>query len=122
MDIVPQGDPLIIEARIPPTLIDRVNAGLIADIRFSSFSHSPQLVVQGRVMSISGDLLSDTETHQPYFLARIEITEKGKKDLGLRVVRPGMAAEVVIRTGERSLLTYITYPLVRRMAQAMKEE
>ncbi len=122
MDIVPQDAPLIVEARIAPQLIDRVHKGLMTDIRFSSFSHSPQLVVQGQVMSISGDLLSDMETRQSYYLARIDITDKGKKSLGARVVRPGMIAEVVIRTGERSLLTYLTYPLVRRLAQSMKEE
>ena len=122
MDIVPEGAPLMVEARIAPHLIDRVHKGLMTDIRFSSFSHSPQLVVEGEVMTISGDLLSDVETHQSYFLVRIEITEKGKKSLGSRVMRPGMTAEVVIRTGERSLLTYLTYPLVRRLAQSMKEE
>ena len=122
MDIVPEGAPLMVEARIAPHLIDRVHKGLMTDIRFSSFSHSPQLVVEGEVVTISGDLLSDLETHQSYFLARIEITEKGKKSLGSRVMRPGMTAEVVIRTGERSLLTYLAYPLVRRMAQSMKEE
>jgi protease secretion system membrane fusion protein len=112
----------MVEARIAPHLIDRVHKGLTTDIRFSSFSHSPQLVVEGQVMSISGDLLSDMETHQSYYLARIEITDNGKKSLGSRVVRPGMIAEVVIRTGERSLLTYLAYPLVRRLAQSMKEE
>jgi protease secretion system membrane fusion protein len=122
MDIVPEGAPLMVEARIAPHLIDRVHKGLTTDIRFSSFSHSPQLVVEGQVMSISGDLLSDMETHQSYYLARIEITDNGKKSLGTRVVRPGMIAEVVIRTGERSLLTYLAYPLVRRLAQSMKEE
>jgi len=122
MDIVPEGAPLMVEARIAPHLIDRVHKGLMTDIRFSSFSHSPQLVVEGEVMTISGDLLSDVETRQSYYLARIEITEKGKKSLGSRVMRPGMTAEVVIRTGERSLLTYLAYPLVRRLAQSMKEE
>jgi protease secretion system membrane fusion protein len=112
----------MVEARIAPHLIDRVHKGLTTDIRFSSFSHSPQLVVEGQVMSISGDLLSDMETHQSYYLARIEIKDNGKKSLGTRVVRPGMIAEVVIRTGERSLLTYLAYPLVRRLAQSMKEE
>jgi len=122
MDIVPEGAPLMVETRIAPHLIDRVHKGLITDIRFSSFSHSPQLVVEGEVVTISGDLLSDPETRQSFYLARIEITGKGKKSLGSRVVRPGMRAEVVIRTGERSLLTYLAYPLVRRLAQSMKEE
>lgn len=122
MDIVPEQAPLMVEARVPPHVIDRVKPGLMTDIRFSSFAHSPQLVVEGRMMSVSGDLLTDSETHQSYYLARIDITEKGRRSLASRTIQPGMMAEVVIRTGERSMLTYLMYPLVRRLAQSMKEE
>jgi membrane fusion protein, protease secretion system len=122
MDIVPERAPLMVEARIPPHVIDRVKPGLMTDIRFSSFAHSPQLVVEGEMKSISGDLLTDTESHQSYYLARIDITDKGKQALASRAIQPGMTAEVVIRTGERSMLTYLMYPLVRRLAQSMKEE
>jgi protease secretion system membrane fusion protein len=122
MDIVPEQAPLMVEARIPPHVIDRVKPGLMTDIRFSSFAHSPQLVVEGRMMSVSGDLLTDSENHQSYYLARIDLTEKGRRALASRTIQPGMMAEVVIRTGERSMLTYLMYPLVRRLAQSMKEE
>lgn len=122
MDIVPEQAPLMVEARVPPHVIDRVKPGLMTDIRFSSFAHSPQLVVEGRMMSVSGDLLTDSENHQSYYLARIDLTENGRRTLASRTIQPGMTAEVVIRTGERSMLTYLMYPLVRRLAQSMKEE
>lgn len=122
MDIVPERAPLMVEARIPPHVIDRVKPGLMTDIRFSSFAHSPQLVVEGQMMSVSGDLLTDPDSHQSFYLARIDITDKGKQTLASRALQPGMTAEVVIRTGERSMLTYLLYPLVRRLAQSMKEE
>jgi hypothetical protein len=54
-----------LEAHIPPHLIDKVQAGLSTDVRFNSFAHSPQLVVEGKVLSVSGDLLSDPA--QPQF-------------------------------------------------------
>jgi hypothetical protein len=50
---------LLLEAHIPPHLIDKVQAGLSTDVRFNAFAHSPQLVVEGKVLSVSGDLLSD---------------------------------------------------------------
>jgi protease secretion system membrane fusion protein len=50
------------------------------------------------------------------------VTREGFQKLGKRQMQPGMPAEVVIRTGERSLLTYILSPLVKRLASAMKEE
>jgi len=58
----------------------------------------------------------------PYYLARVSVTPEGIKTLGKRQLQPGMQAEVVIRTGERSLLTYLLHPLTKRMAASMKEE
>ena len=123
LDVVPDQQTLLLEAHIPPHLIDKVQAGLMADIRFNSFAHSPQLVVDGKVMSVSGDLLSDPQQPQfSYYLARVQVTPAGMKTLGARQMQPGMPAEIVIKTGERSLLTYLLHPLTKRMAASMKEE
>ncbi len=122
MDIVPEKAPLLIEARVPPQVIDRLQPGQSADIRFSAFAHSPQLVAEARLLSVSNDLLTEPETRQSYYLARLQLTPDGLKALGARTLQAGMMAEVVIRTGERSLLTYLAYPLVRRLSQSMREE
>ena len=123
MDVVPDEQQLLLEAHIAPHLIDKVHAGLDADIRFNSFAHSPQLVVHGKVISVSGDLLVDPQNPQAaYYLARLEVTPEGLKTLGQRQMQPGMPAEIVIKTGERSMLTYLLKPLLKRMASSMKEE
>jgi len=122
LDIVPDNKTLLLEASIPPHLIDKVKAGLAADIRFNTFPNSPALVVEGKVMSISGDLLSDPQQPQlSYYLARVEVTPAGMKTLGQRQMQPGMPAEIVVKTGARSLLTYLLHPLLKRMAASMKE-
>lgn len=122
MDIVPENEPLLIETRVAPHLIDRVHAKLPVDVRFSAFAHAPQLVVDGEVVSISGDLLTDPQNNTSYFLARVAITPEGLKKLGKRSLQPGMPVEVVLKTGERSLLAYLLHPLTKRLAAAMKEE
>jgi len=123
MDVVPEGEALLLEARVAPHLIDKVQAGLPADIRFSAFAHSPQLVVDGKVASISSDLLTDPQNPQiAYYLARVSVTPEGMKTLGKRQMQPGMPAEIIIKTGERSLLTYLLHPLTKRLAASMKEE
>lgn len=122
MDVVPQDQALLVEARVPPHLIDRVQSNLAVDVRFSSFAHSPQLVVDGKVVSVSGDLLVDPQTGIGYFLARVAVTAEGYKKLGNRQLQPGMPVEVVFLTGERSLLTYLVHPLTKRLAASMKEE
>ena len=122
MDIVPEDQALLIEARVAPHLIDRVTKDLPVDVRFSSFSHTPQLVVNGKVVSVSGDQLVDQHTGTGYYLARVAVTAEGYKKLGKRQLQPGMPVEVIFLTGERSMLTYLLNPLTKRLASSMKEE
>lgn len=122
MDIVPSTQSLLLEARVAPNLIDRVHADLPVDVRFSSFANSPQLVVKGKVVSVSADLLKDQTSGTSFYLARVVVTPEGLKKLGQRQMYPGMPVEVIFITGERSLLTYLLHPLTKRMAASMKEE
>ena len=122
MDIVPGNEALLLEVQVAPHLIDRVHANLPVDVRFNSFAHSPQLVVDGTVASVSGDLLTDPATRVSYYLARVQLTTEGLKSLGHRRLQPGMPVEVVFKTGERSLLTYLLHPLIKRVSASMKEE
>ena len=122
LDVVPANESLLLETRVQPHLIDRVHAGMLVDVRFSSFARSPQLVVQGKLVSVSGDLLTDPQSGAGYYLARVTVTPEGLKKLGKRQMQPGMPVEVVFRTGERSLLTYLLHPLTKRIAASMNEE
>lgn len=124
MDIVPADEPLLLEARIEPHLIDKVRVGLITDVRFNTFSHAPQLVVEGEIVSLSNDLLTEQVGggQISYYLARVKLTPEGMQTLGQHRMQPGMPVEVVIKTGERSLLTYLLKPLIKRLAASMKEE
>jgi protease secretion system membrane fusion protein len=123
MDILPRGVPLVLDVKIPPHVIDTVEPGQEVEVRFSAFAATPHLVVLGRLVSVSGDVLSE-ETPlgpQPYYAGRAELTPEGMHALSGRTVQPGMAAEVLIRTGERSLLAYLLGPLTRRVSVAMTE-
>lgn len=122
MDIVPRNETLLLESRVPPHMIDRVQPGKSADVRFSAFAHSPTLVVDGSVDSVSSDLITDSQTNTSYYLARVSVTPDGMQKLGTRQMQAGMPAEVVIKTGERTVLTYLLHPLTKRIAAAMKEE
>jgi len=122
MDIVPANEPLMLEAFIEPHLIDKVRVGLMTDVRFSAFRQTPSLVAEGEVVSISQDIITDPQTQMSYYLARIRLTAEGMKALGDRRMQPGMPADVVIKTGERSVLTYLTAPLTRRLVGSMAED
>jgi protease secretion system membrane fusion protein len=124
LEVIPHGESLLIDARISPQFIDRVNVGTATDVRFTSFAHTPQLVVNGKVIALAGDVQTEPTPAGPmsFYLARIQITPEGVTKLSNKVVQPGMQAEVVIKTGERSLLTYLLHPLTKRIAASMKEE
>lgn len=124
MDVIPKGEALIVDAKIPPHVIDKVYEGEEAEVRFSTFANSPQLVLDGKLVSVSSDVITEQSSmgNVSYYLARVEITQEGLRQLGKRVMQPGMPAEVLIKTGERSLLTYLLHPLTKRLASAMKEE
>lgn len=127
MDIVPLDGNLLIEVRVEPHLIDNVSSGLPADVRFASFAHSPLLMVDGVVESVSHDLLTDPKLNPmmpgaTYYLARVSITPDGMQTLGDRQMQAGMPVQVVIKTGSRSMLTYLLHPLIKRMSASLKEE
>ncbi len=124
MDVVPNGEPLVVDAKIPPHIIDKVYAGEAVEVRFSTFANSPQLVLDAKLVSVSKDVINEQTAMgvQSFYLARAAINEDGMKTLGKRVLQPGMPAEVLIKTGERSLLTYLLHPLTKRISASMKEE
>ena len=122
MDIVPQDEALIMEVKIDPNVIDRVHPGLDVAISLSVFANDPSLVVDGQLESVSPDLVADVNPNlPPYYLGRVKVTPEGLKKLGSRSLQPGMPVQVTIRTGERSLMTYLLKPLMLRLAGAMKE-
>jgi protease secretion system membrane fusion protein len=124
MDIVPAGESLVVEARVESHMIDKVLPGSAVDLRFATFANTPQLVVPGRIMTLSSDTVTDPEMPQlpPHYRARIEVTPDGIKELGSRRLQPGMPVDVIFKTGQRTLLDYILHPLTKRLATSMKEE
>lgn len=122
LDIVPEGDELIVEAQVDPRYIDRVVAGLPADVHFDAYLRNAEPpVVTGMVRVVSADALSDPRTGARYYsvLVAVPASELGKLK-GLRI-RPGMQCTVMAKTGERSLMAYLFQPLFRRFATAMGE-
>ena len=122
MDIVPKDEALILEVKIDPNVIDRVHIGLPVDINMHAFANDPGLVLEGELESVSPDLVFDNNPNiPPHYLGRVRVTPEGLKKLGSRVLQPGMPAQIMIKTGERTLVQYLLKPLVMRVAASMKE-
>ena len=122
LDIVPQKEELIIDAQVSPLDIDRVSVGLLADIRFSAFKQAITPKMQGKVNNLSADRLTDEKTGAPYYQAQVELTPESYVKLGNLELVPGMPAEVLINTGERTVFEYLMQPISNAFARAFIED
>ena len=122
MDVVPSDDPLIVEGQVPVHLIDKVHKDLNVELIFSAFNQNKTPHVPGVITQVSADRFVDEKTGMPYYKVQAQVTPEGKKMLANLQVRPGMPVEVFIKTGERTLMSYLLKPLFDRATTALSEE
>lgn len=122
MDIVPQDDRLIIEAQVSTQDIDVVHQGLPARVRLTAYKTRKIPPVEGTVLSVSADRFVDNVTGQPYYLARVMVDQEQLDNIKDVALHPGMPAEVLIVTGDRTLMSYLITPLTDSFFRAFREE
>jgi epimerase transport system membrane fusion protein len=123
LDIVPQDEKLVVEVRLAPQDIDQIQIGQSAEVRFGSIRQRELSRIDGQLISVSADRFTDEKTQQAYFLGRVEILPSGLETLKAAklTLHPGMPMEVLINTGERTMLTYLTAPLFQAFARSLRE-
>lgn len=122
LDIVPESGELTVIARVSLNDIDRVNIGFEGEVRFSAFNQKTTPQLFGRVMKLSPDRLIDEQTGVPYYQAELELLPESINDIvGLELL-PGMPAEVLIGTGERSFFEYLAKPISDAFQRSFLEE
>jgi len=122
LDIVPDDVQLIVEAKVNTTDIDSVHIGSSAQIRFPAFSQRVSLPAEGTVISVSADSLEDERSGSFYYLARVQIDSLEEANVQVAQLRPGMQADVMISTGERTALDYFIDPIILSFNRALREE
>lgn len=126
LEIVPEGEALIVEARIEPQDRDNVSEGMPAEVRLSAFNQRAFQPVAGEVVHVSADAVQRSDPANgelsSFYRAKIRFTDDPSDVLGGALVKPGMQAEVLIVTGERSAIEYFTAPLFRSFGRAMHEQ
>jgi membrane fusion protein, protease secretion system len=122
MDIVPAGEELVVEARLSPQFIDRVRPGLSADVQFDAYvSLAKRPRVAGVVDTVSADVITESRTGAPYYTVRVRISPEELAALKGAKLFAGMQCAVTIKTGERTLMTYLLRPLLQRTGDALLE-
>ena len=122
MNIVPEDDKLIVEAKVMPTDRDNVNVGQQARLRITPLNQRATPELLGEVVLVSADILTDNEAQQQYYIARISIPDSEYVKLGDKDIRPGFPVEVTFSGGKRTMMQYLAEPLFGTLRRAMKEE
>ena len=125
MELVPFGDELIVEAKMSPSDISFVKPGQLASVKLDAYDYSIYGMFHGKVKYISPDTLMErsSEGEKYYFrvlisMGETELTAKNGQKIELT---PGMTAQVNIVTGNRSVLTYLTKPIIKTFSESMHE-
>jgi HlyD family secretion protein len=123
LDIVPTEDDLVIEARISPNDIDAVKPGQVAQVHLTPYHTRYTQLLHGNLRDISADTLTDDKTNTRYYKANIVVDHQAVKEVDENIVlSAGMPAEVFIRTGEHTLLTYMIEPFTRSLRRSFREK
>lgn len=112
---------MVIEAKVAPQDINNVRQGQPANIRFTAFHQRTTPKFQGVVTRVSADLSKDAQTGASYYVVRLTLGDAGESRTRELTLVPGMPAEVYIRTGERTAMSYFLNPLSDQFARAFIE-
>lgn len=123
MEIVPDNETLIVEARADPASVDRMRAGQPARIRLAAFDQHSTPELAGTLLVVSPDRLVDPQTGAAYYALKVAIDADELALLGPeKPLVPGMPADVFVVTGVRTPLSYLTKPLTDQMARVFRED
>ena len=121
LEIVPDNDDLVVEVHLRPQDVDLVAIGQATEVRFSTLKQRAMPTVEGRLSFVSADTVSDPREPQPYYVANVEVKMAELHRLGAIRLQPGMPCEVLIKTGQRTALAYLTQPLAESLNRAWRE-
>ena len=125
MELLPTGDNLIAEAKIPPADIAFVAMGQDASVKLDAYDSSIYGALHGKVIYISPDVLTEETRQGPFIYYRVRIRITGSEFNGDKAkeiqLRPGLTASVEIKAMERTVLSYLTKPIYKTFSQSMGE-
>jgi HlyD family secretion protein len=127
MEIVPDADDLLVEAKLPPKDIDQVKVGQTTLVRLSAFNQRTTPQLNGVVSYVSADLSRDPQAREPqgeasYYTVRVTLPEEEHRRLaGLKLVS-GMPAEAFVQTGSRTMMSYLLKPVTDQLRRAFNEQ
>ena len=122
MEIVPQDDDLVVTAKISPMDVNHLRAGMPAEVRLPAFKGRSTPFTVGEVRSVAADALRDEVTQLPAYELRVSVRAAELPSVIRGRLKPGMPAEVLVPTGERTVMAYLMQPLMDSLRSGFREE
>lgn len=117
LDIVPESDELVVEARVATADIEKLSVGQDTRVRLTAFDQTDVPEALGAIVGLSADSLTDERSGDQYFVARIKLDSEQPEQVRDLELIPGMPADVFVNTGSRTALSYFLQPLNDRLAR-----
>lgn len=125
MEIVPEDDDLLIEAKVKPTDIAFIRPGLYANVKIDAYDYSIYGSLNGKLTYISADTLTEDlkQGEQAYYRVQVKALNKrfSARPQEQLDIQPGMTATVEIITGKNTVLKYIIKPVIKTINESMGE-
>ena len=122
LEIVPTGSDLIVESKINPKDIADIIIGQEVKISLTAYDATRFGRIDGEVLSISADAISDQNTGEQYYLVDVSMTGTLYEDNGEAVaLLPGMVAQIDVLSGKRTILDYFWQPISQTRDMAFRE-
>ncbi|MBG6166494.1 HlyD family secretion protein [Labrenzia sp. EL_195] len=121
LQLVPRDDTLVVDAQVAPIDIDQVQVGQQAQIRFPGLDHRTTPKLAARIQTVAADQSFNEVSRQSFYRIRLQISKDELQKLAVQELVPGMPVEVFVTTEERTVLSYLTKPIVDQIAHAMRE-
>ena len=122
LEIVPTGSDLIVESKIDPKDIADIVIGQAVKISLTAYDPSKYGRIDGNVLSVSADAITDQKTGNQHYMVDIAISGKLYENNGSEVViLPGMVASIDVLSGKRTVLDYFWQPIARTKDKALRD-
>ncbi|MDD5716164.1 MAG: HlyD family type I secretion periplasmic adaptor subunit [Sulfuricurvum sp.] len=125
LEIVPKGEPLIIEGKVSANEVNNIHIGLETEIRFPNFAHIKSLnIIKGKVIFVAPDAILDEKAQALFYPVKIQVTSDGESELikNHLTLQAGMPADAMIVVGSRTLADYLIKPLRNMFVKGFNEQ
>lgn len=121
LEIVPNNEQLIIDGQLPIRNINDAKIGAVVQVTLSNSDTYKLDPLFGTLTYVAADSMTDEKSGESYFPIHVSIARSEiEKQSGI-LISPGVRAELLIKSGDRLAISYLTQPIRDSFRRAFRE-